>query len=270
MNKQFLKQISPEITLYQYHQIPVLELEHAIGKAKIALRGGQLLSWLPCHAKQDVLWLSEVEPFELGNAIRGGIPLCYPWFGGAKQPPHGFARNRLWELTNYQTSPDEVRLELSLFSEHSEEKKQIATVEMLFNQELQLNFQGTEKDAQFAFHTYFNVSDVAKIQVHHLPTTCFNALTQQNESVPLPRQISENVDCVYSHNLQVHHIEDPLFQRHIEVEHINASEVVLWNPWHKTMSGMSETGYKTMLCLETARINQRINDEVVSVKIRVK
>ena len=51
-------------------------------------------------------------------AIRGGVPLCYPWFGGVKQPPHGTARLRLWQLSDYDLQANKVRLEFSLFSEY--------------------------------------------------------------------------------------------------------------------------------------------------------
>ncbi|VTR55526.1 aldose 1-epimerase [Actinobacillus pleuropneumoniae] len=64
----------------------------------MALQGAQLLSWQPATAKQDVLWLSEIEPFQKGNAIRGGVPICYPWFGSVKSPSHGTARIREWSL----------------------------------------------------------------------------------------------------------------------------------------------------------------------------
>ena len=92
MKITFLKTLTSELNLVQYNDIPVLHLKHAVGTAKISLQGAQLISWKPQNAKQDVLWLSEVEPFENGNAIRGGVPICYPWFGGVKQPAHGPAR----------------------------------------------------------------------------------------------------------------------------------------------------------------------------------
>lgn len=267
MERNFIKEILPSLNLYQYNQIPVLELDHPVGKAKIALQGAQLLSWKPIHSMEDVIWLSEVEPFETGNAIRGGIPICYPWFGAAATPMHGYARIQLWELTNYDIQAEKVQLEFTLFSEN---KQIIAKVTMQFDHELTLHFVGNEKNAQFAFHTYFNIGDISTIDVQNLPETCFNKLTDAQEKVPSPRQINENVDCIYPVENPLSIIEDPLYQRQIHIEHQNASEIVLWNPWDKTMSSMSEKGYKTMVCVETARISQKLNDEAVSVKISVK
>lgn len=267
MKHNFIKEIQPSLNLYQYNQIPVLELDHPVGKAKIALQGAQLLSWTPKNAEQDVIWLSEVEPFEAGNAIRGGIPICYPWFGAVGTPMHGYARIQLWELTDYDIQAEKVRLEFTLFSE---DKQIIAKVTMQFDHELTLHFAGNEQNAQFAFHTYFNIGDISTIHVHNLPETCFNKLTDAQENVPSPRKINENVDCIYSLEQNLSYINDPSYQRQINIEHSNASDIVLWNPWHKSMPGMSSTAYQKMVCVETARIHQKLNDETVSVKISVK
>ena len=90
-----IQQLTSELTLERINEIPVLTLNHPVGSARIALQGAQLLNWQPKGAEQDIFWLSEIEPFTQGVAIRGGVPLCYPWFGGVKQPSHGTARLRL-------------------------------------------------------------------------------------------------------------------------------------------------------------------------------
>ena len=71
MNIQLQQQITPELSLYAYNDIPVLQLHHRVGTAKIALQGAHLFSWQPAHSKQDGLWLSDIEPFNAGTAIRG-------------------------------------------------------------------------------------------------------------------------------------------------------------------------------------------------------
>lgn len=267
MARKFIKQLAPSLSLCQYNDIPVVELEHSVGTAKIALQGAHLFSWQPSHTQQDVLWLSEIEPFQQGNAIRGGIPICYPWFGATDTPFHGYARISLWELTEFDIQTEKVRLEFQLFSA---EKNTIAKITMEFSDDLSLSFQGFEHNTQLALHSYFNLGDIEQTLVHNLPETCFNSLIKQEEKVPSPRAIQENVDCIYRLENPLSIIEDREYQRHIEIEHINASEIVLWNPWHKPTGSMSEIGYKTMVCVETARIHQPLNDEIVSVKIRVK
>ena len=107
--------LAPELKLTKYNQLDVLEITHPKCTAKIALQGAHLFSWQPLHAKQDVLWLSEIEPFTQGNAIRGGVPICYPWFGagleGNKSPSHGYARITEWELLSHQVDVDKVVVE---------------------------------------------------------------------------------------------------------------------------------------------------------------
>lgn len=78
MNIKKVITLAHELELYHYNDIPVLHLSHSIGTAKIALQGAQLLSWQPKGENRDLFWLSEIEPFKLGTAIRGGVPICYP------------------------------------------------------------------------------------------------------------------------------------------------------------------------------------------------
>lgn len=269
MERKLLKQITPELSLYCYNQIPVVKLQHAVGSAEIALQGAHLLGWQPRAAAQDLFWLSEIEPFELGTAIRGGIPICYPWFSNAGTPTHGFARIKLWQLSDYTISDEKVRLEFSLFSELG---VITAKIQMTFSDEFEAVFTNyAEPNAQVALHSYFRVGDITQTTLHNLPTTCFNALTKQQENVPSPRSINENVDCIYPVEQNTTQIEDNVFKRQIEITHGNASDIVVWNPWHKATGGMSESGYQTMVCVETSRINQRLaQGESVSLKVRLK
>ena len=72
-----IQQLTPELTLERINEIPVLTLNHSAGSARIALQGAQLLNWQPKGAEQDIFWLSEIEPFTQGVAIRGGVPITF-------------------------------------------------------------------------------------------------------------------------------------------------------------------------------------------------
>lgn len=268
MNTTFIQQITDGIRLEQINEIKLLRIEHALGSALVSLQGAQLLSWKPAQANQDLLWLSDIEPFKQGSAIRGGVPICYPWFGGIKQPSHGTARIREWALSHYEMADDYAYLEFSLYDEN---KVIEAKIEMAFSETCQLIFThyGKEK-AQLALHSYFNVANIAQTEVQGLPHECFDQLTQRFVQVPSPRTIGENVDCIYTLEKPLTKIVDQGNQRTIEVEHIDASEAVLWNPWHKPTSGMSETGYQHMVCVETARLNTPLTQgQSVEVKFRL-
>ncbi|TDQ57331.1 glucose-6-phosphate 1-epimerase [Mesocricetibacter intestinalis] len=268
MEYKLVEQITPALSLYHYNEIPVLKLQHEIGSAEIALQGAHLLSWKPRHTQQDVFWLSEIEPFSLGKAIRGGIPICYPWFNNAGTPAHGFARISLWKLSEYIIESDKVRLVFSLFSAQD---IILAQIIMTFDRECEITFVNfAESQAQLALHSYFNLGDIEQTILHNLSEQCFDSLSQSEQIVPSPRSIGEHVDCIYPRPNQPTLIEDPLYKRIIKIEHSNASDIVVWNPWHKATSAMSEQAYRNMLCVETARIRQRLErGERVAVKISV-
>ncbi|HDL5149887.1 TPA: D-hexose-6-phosphate mutarotase [Mannheimia haemolytica] len=255
--------MSNALKLIKYNELDVLEVNHNKFKAKIALQGAQLLSWQPYNAEQDVLWLSEIEPFRIGSAIRGGIPICYPWFGSIKEPAHGTARIQEWRLVEHTCSDENVGLVFAL------ENK--AKMEMMLGETCELYFTHLDPEpAQLALHSYFNIGDIEKVEVQGLPTRCFDKLTDQEVEVPSPRKISENVDCIYPAQA-VNFIQDFANQRTIKVEHINATETVLWNPWHNTVSAMTETAYQNMVCVETARINTLLQqNETLGVRVLVR
>lgn len=246
------RSITETLTLAQCGEIPVLVLAHAKCHATISLQGGQLLSWRPTSQQADIFWVSEIESFKLGNPIRGGVPVCFPWFGGVKSPSHGTARIRLWQLSNYQIDEQNSHIELSLFDEQQVIE---AKIHFEFSEQCKIHFTNyAHPNAQLALHSYFNLSHINQLTLQGLPETCFNSLTQQRESVPSPRVVQENVDCIYTAPNSKTTLADNGFQRKVVLEHTNNSEIVVWNPWHKATSSMSETGYETMVCVETARV----------------
>ena len=260
--------ITNSLRLTQHNQIPVLELNHPVGKAKIALQGAQLLSWQPAHAKRDVFWLSSIEPFQQNVAIRGGVPICYPWFGTAKQPPHGTARLRLWQLSDYDIQPEQVSLTFSLFDDNQIIE---AKMEMIFSDKLRLAFTNySQEPVQAALHSYFNLSNISEVEVQDLPTTASDKLTNQVVNLPSNRKIQQGVDCIYAYDGKSSVIFDRLWQRKIIVNHQNADSIVLWNPWQNTPSAMQPNDYQQMVCAETARLNQLLTfKQQVAVEILV-
>ncbi|MGV6988871.1 D-hexose-6-phosphate mutarotase [Testudinibacter sp. P80/BLE/0925] len=265
---QLLKHIHPSLSLQQINEIPVIVLDHPLGKAVIALQGAHLLSWQPHFATEDLLWLSEIEPFKLGVAIRGGIPVCYPWFKDYGTPAHGYARINLWQLSQWQVSDNKAELTFTLYdNNHLVE----AELKMVFSSECVLTFTHYgEQEAQLALHSYFKVGDIAQTTLHGLPKTALNTLNNRQENVASPRQFTQETDCIYSAENPISRIEDKAQQRMIEIEHINASDIVVWNPWQKKTGSMSPKGYQTMLCVETSRISRKLTQgESVQAVIRI-
>ena len=104
-----VNQITPYLSQRQMGDLPIVVVSHPKVRAAIALQGAHLLSWQP-SGQQPVIWLSDKTPFATGKAIRGGVPICWPWFGPAGEPAHGFARNQPWTLTAHDENEDAVML----------------------------------------------------------------------------------------------------------------------------------------------------------------
>ena len=261
-----IQQLTPELTLEYINEIPVLILNHSVGSARIALQGAQLLNWQPKGVEQDIFWLSEIEPFTQGVAIRGGVPICYPWFGGVKQPSHGTARLRLWQLSDYDLQANKVRLEFSLFSEYGVIE---AKMKMEFTDKctMTLTHLGQEP-AQAALHSYFNIGDISQIEVQNLPNRGYDSLLGKHADVPSTRRIEQGVDCIYTLEKDKIFLVDKAFNRRIQITHHYADSIVLWNPWEKTPSAMQPEGYRTMVCIETARLEKLLQfGESISAEI---
>ena len=86
--------------------LPMLAVENALGRAILSPHGAQVMSFQPVGG-EEMLWLSPLTAFRAGTPIRGGIPLCLPWFGSGPDGKrmHGFARNHMWALTAAGTTP---------------------------------------------------------------------------------------------------------------------------------------------------------------------
>ncbi|MEG2115535.1 MAG: D-hexose-6-phosphate mutarotase, partial [Hafnia sp.] len=114
------EQITPYISQRQIDELPIVVVNHPKVRAAVTLQGAHLLTWQPSGEK-PVLWLSSESAFKNGVAIRGGIPICWPWFGPAGQPAHGFARNLPWTLAAHDEDENGVILTFTL--EQSPESK---------------------------------------------------------------------------------------------------------------------------------------------------
>ena len=181
----------------------VAEVENEAASALIALQGAQLMGWTP-GAEQPVIWLSEAAGFEAGKSIRGGVPLCWPWFGPhaseAGYPAHGYARTVLWEvLTTEALSPVQTRLVLRLVETdatrawwpHDTPVECHITVGEVLEFELVTRNAGSEPvTIGEALHTYFEVGDVARVQVLGLEDASSQARFAWAD------QLSRNVDQV--------------------------------------------------------------------------
>jgi D-hexose-6-phosphate mutarotase len=252
------------------------EITNAFATASICLQGGQVLNWQPVSTQEPVIWMSSDAQFATGKSIRGGIPVCWPWFGAhgenASFPAHGFARTQPWQVKSTR-SLDNGSTELSLTLPISTAMQSMwphqAQLEMLINVGDTLKIALTTRnlgDSDFAvteaLHTYFAVSDVAQVQVEGLDGIHFHdkaaGWTEGEQTGAI--SFGEEVDRVYVNTPERCTIVDPVFKRRIHIAKIGSQSTVVWNPWATRAAQMGDLGndndsgggWKRFVCVESA------------------
>ncbi|WON78562.1 D-hexose-6-phosphate mutarotase [Serratia sp. UGAL515B_01] len=258
------EQLTPFISQRNLEELPVIVVSHPKVRAAIALQGAHLLTWQP-NGDEPVIWLSNNTPFQKGIAIRGGVPICWPWFGPAGHPSHGFARNQPWQLTAHDEDENSVILAFTLKDNEQTRKlwphafTLIARFRLGEECEIELESHG-DYQATAALHSYFQIGNISTIKVTGLGEHYIDKVANGIES----QQISDLVftgqtDRIYTQATACNLIQDPVLQRTIEVNHQHMSDVITWNPGVKlscSMADMTDDGYKTMVCVETGRISK--------------
>lgn len=259
-----IEQIAPVLTRRQLDELEVIVVDHPQVRASVALQGAHLLSWKPA-GEVEVLWLSDNTPFKNGKALRGGVPICWPWFGPAENkelPAHGFARNLPWTLSAHSEDASGVSLTFELQS--SDETRKLwphdftlyARYKLGKTCEMELEAHG-EFEVTSALHTYFNVGDIADVKVSGLGNAYIDKVTsgEKGQLTDGVQTFPDRTDRVYlaaeAHSV----IHDANLKRTIDVEHRHHSNVVGWNPGpalSASMGDMPDDGYKTFVCVETA------------------
>lgn len=241
----------------------ILNISHPLCRATILLQGAQLISWIPSGAS-EVLWSSDISHYSSDKAFRGGIPICWPWFGKAFSPSHGFARLIPWELISRDDSNSGVHLEFRLSD--SPKTREIwphsftLTLQMHLGStcEIQLNIDAPVPTTG-ALHTYLTTSDIAHSTVSGLGDYYIDSL-QKNTHVTTQEstlQIDSEVDRIYIHPHSENILTTP--KQTLQLSHQGHSDVVVWNPWIELsaeIADMEVNDYRHMLCIETARISK--------------
>lgn len=250
--------------------LPSVEIITKNAKAEISLYGAQLLSFIP-SGQRDLIWMSEKSLFEEGKAIRGGIPLCFPWFGphatDKTKPQHGFARLQYWQVKQVKASEDEtIIIELSLQPSATTialwPHQFTAVAQFVIGKSLEVKLTVTNTgDESFeysdALHTYFNISSIDTIGIEGLQNASYYDAFGTDLKTQHPallyfntetnrRYVNTTAGCV---------IHDNGFNRKISVGKTGSKVTVVWNPGEettKTIGDMSPEGYQTFVCVEPA------------------
>ncbi len=250
--------------------MPVARITNDYGDATIALQGAQVLQWQP-QDEAPVIWLSTAAKFARGKSVRGGVPVCWPWFGPhageAAYPAHGFARTTSWSVIASEQRPDggtqiTFRLDATDATRaqwpHRTPVDNVITVGAALDVELVTRNEGTKPvTISEALHTYFNVADIETASVTGLEDREYldkvRAMARDRQNGPV--RFSGETDRVYLDTGAVCAIEDPGLKRRILIRSRGARATVVWTPWREKAAAIGDLGadgWKHMLCVETA------------------
>ena len=256
-------------------QLDALELRHPLFQAAIVLQGAHLIRFAP-QGQPDWLWLSDTARFEPGRAIRGGVPLCWPWFGDPARnpaavrrnihngPAHGFARTTLWQLGDVRESAHEVEISLSL--DANDDFADIWSGRALVLATFHFSVRGcrialttTNLDDQplaltQALHSYFPTTDLERTRIlgleqsHYLDAADNWAYRHQQG----PVDFTGETDRIYESGGPVT-LTTP--SGSLELTPVGSDSTVVWNPGPDKAARLSDfpgQAWKTMVCVETA------------------
>ncbi|MCP5142635.1 MAG: D-hexose-6-phosphate mutarotase [Chromatiales bacterium] len=250
--------------------LPMIHVHNDAADAVISIYGGQVLSYRPKATGREMLFLSEHAYYAEGKAIKGGVPVCWPWFGadpeGKGRPAHGFARNRMWSVFGVDASNDGVTKVTIGFDSDDDTRKLwphdfrlrlVVTVGPELGLELVTSNTGsTAFQLTQALHTYFSIGAIAATEVHGLGGCRFLDKAHGGGEVVQdgPVTFAGEVDAVYMGVDSLLSITDGAQQRRIEIASEGSHTAVVWNPWEaiaKSMADLADDDYTRLVCVET-------------------
>lgn len=255
--------LSDCVTVVEHDQVKIVRVIHDKATAGIALHGGHVVSFQP-EGQPDLIWMSDAAVFDGKAALRGGIPVCWPWFGRLANPGHGFARTSEWQLIEHSENEHGVIVTLGLA--HNDATMAIwpyhfsVRLHVEVSEQLTVSLEITNTDEKAwvfsgALHTYLNVADITQVTTTGMGSEYIDSLQDAKvchggETLVL----TDTIDRVYTQPEAQVYVQDPVLQRTLIVENSGHNAAVLWNPWAQgaaSLSDMTDEGYKTMLCVES-------------------
>ena len=255
--------------------LPVLLVDGPAARAEIYLHGATVTRWTPSGFDQ-VLWLSSASRFTGDAAIRGGVPICFPWFGAQsghpEAPSHGFARLSQWSLVGAQDDGTDVTIRLGPTDEdatgasawtHRFEAIYTVVVGSRLSLALQVtNLSDETVGFEEALHTYFDVREIRAAEVTGLEGTAFYDRLSGPEPVPGepdPVRFASETDRIYLGTRASTMVRDAEAGRSVLISKDGSDATVVWNPWVDKARAMDDFGddeWKRMVCVEVGNIRE--------------
>ncbi|WP_394147027.1 D-hexose-6-phosphate mutarotase [Shewanella atlantica] len=244
-----------------------VDIDTPLCTARIFMQGAQIDRFQP-KGKKPLLWVSSADDYQPGSGIRGGVPICWPWFGmndNPDWPQHGFARTSLWTLESVQMRSDvaELKFALQITEENRAYWPHDTRVEVLFTlaDTLTVSLTNTNLGDQAvsltqALHTYFPINDIHQLRASGFAGAQYiefgeGPYQQDGDEVTFDRE----TDRVYTRLGQNQQLHTP--DGTIEISRENSESAVLWNPWidkSQRLSRFNSDDYLSMVCLEAANV----------------
>lgn len=251
--------------------LPKIRVTAPQSSGEMHLHGAQVTSWQPAGA-EEVIFLSRRARWEEGKAIRGGIPICFPWFRAKADDPHapahGLVRTRVWALESIEHDAGGVTVRMTTESDSGTRTLWPGDFRLLqrvtFGKELKLEFTvsntGTSSFRfEEALHTYYRVGDVRRVSIRglngvtYLDNTDSNKRKNQQGDV----MIVSATDNAYVNTEGALQLFDPALNRRIQIAKQNSRTTVIWNPWAegaRALSDLEEDAWQQMVCVEASNI----------------
>ena len=274
------------LRFHRVNELLMIEVINASAKASIALQGAQISYYQPIH-QRPILWCSDLCDYRQNSPLRGGIPICWPWFGNLSANPdaitaqysaaqiddasaHGFARLAQWQLIEVDERDDQTALLMRLVIAANSRADWPFACQLDYRidigRELRIEFIVTNLDSRrfhysSALHSYFSVSHIANIRLSGLDQSryCDTLDDWQEKQQRGDIVVDSEVDRIYypvanGDNALTLKIQDSQ-HGNIAIASDHSASCVVWNPWidkAKRLSQFHHNDYQKMLCIETA------------------
>lgn len=239
----------------------IISLSNSLAECKISLWGANILSYRPKSQEHDVFWLGDYNKFDNVQAIRGGIPVCWPRFAEEKLnnhfPRHGFARLSCWTVKNVFVDDRKMEVALSLTPDEKFKIDVTANLVITITDKLEYTLETINNgDEAFVFsealHCYFNISSIENIEIKGLNNHLYkNSLNGKVYKLEQDLKIDGEFDSAFQNHTGTVEIIDTGLNRIISIDKTGSNTTVVWNP-NKDLAEMSEGQYKKFVCVEPA------------------
>jgi glucose-6-phosphate 1-epimerase len=253
------------------------EIDNDLGTAYLCLQGAHLTTFRPKDQDEPVVWLSDYAKFAPGKSIRGGAPVCWPWFGAHATesgfPGHGFARTVMWEVTQsaaLASGETEITLALAQTEQTRAQWPFASRVELnvVVGRSLKMNLITSNLgDADIsigeALHTYLQIGDISEIQVLGLEGGEYvdkvGEVTRRTQDGAVT--FNGEVDRVYVNTEATCVIVDSKLKRRVVIAKRGSRSTVVWTPWTEKADKMGDfgpNGWRRMVCVESVNALENV------------